>query len=142
MRIIEAKPVKQVAQEKSQWQRSADHGRTVNYTVESKVLQTANYKDWFHNLLSLEERHASQQLKQTRYFVILTYLPCICSPFTVLLWARTHLLAVHNLLSCITGCPFRKVVLCCVHLHVHCFQKLLHPHEPLQRYRNLGNFRS
>ena len=83
VRIKEIKPVKQVAQEKSQWQRSADQGRTVTYTIESKVLQTHNYKDWFHNLLYLEEGHASQQLKQTRYFVILTYLPSICSPFTV-----------------------------------------------------------
>ena len=71
--IIETKPVKQVSQEKSQWQRSADQGRTVNYTVESNVLEASNYKDWFHNLLFLEESHASLQLKQMRYFVILIH---------------------------------------------------------------------
>lgn len=62
--IEKAKPVKQVAQGKSQWQSSADQMRARNYTFQFKELQTANYKDWFHSLLSLEERHAGQQLNQ------------------------------------------------------------------------------
>ena len=65
VRIRETKPVRQVAQEKSQWQRSADQGRAMTYTVKPKDLQPANYKDWFHDLLHLEESHARQQLIQT-----------------------------------------------------------------------------
>lgn len=68
MFITESKPVMRVTERKSQWQRSADKGRTAKYTFKSKVLQTANYKDWFHNLLNLEETHLCQMLMQTRYF--------------------------------------------------------------------------
>ncbi len=65
VRIRETKPVRQVAQERSQWQMSAGQRRTMTYTVKPKDLQPANYKDWFHNLLDLEESHARQQLMQT-----------------------------------------------------------------------------
>lgn len=65
VRIKETNPVRQVAQERSQWQRYADQGRPMTYTVKPKDLQPANYKDWFHNLLNLEESHARQQLIQT-----------------------------------------------------------------------------